>query len=213
MLMKKYIVFVVTLTTTLGSLSACDWYSADVTLTYQYWNDPNSHSEGLVPQRFRSNLNHQSPRLSQVDKAYNVTFRVTIISSQTTSSLEHIKETVIDRLGLNEFITLRIFIDQDEEITPSELLISSLQNTNLTITYDTEDNTPEKIQNRRIEYVIDDVIKNYIDPTKLSKWKRRDYRELIKNSLKNNYLDEQGKPRPIQELKELGRAALLVNGS
>lgn len=213
MLMKKYIVFVVTLTTTLGSLSARDWYSADITITYRYSNDLRSRSAGLVPQQLDSNLNNQPTTLPLADHAYCITFKVSINSTQPTSSLARIKKYIIDRLGLNEFVTLSIFNDQGEEVTTSKLLISDLQNATLNATYNPNNNTPEKIQNRRIEYVIDDVIKNYIDPTKLSKWKRRDYRELIKNSLKNNYLDEQGKPRLFKELEKLGRAALPVNGS
>lgn len=190
-LMKKYIVFVVILATTLGSLSASDWYSADVTLTYQYWNDLKSHSVGLVPQRLRSNLNP-------------VKIKASFFSSQPTFSLAHIKETVIDRLDLNEFVTLRIFNDLDEEITTPEILISSIHGTNLNIIYDPDDNTPEKIQNRRIEWVIEKI-------TGISSscaWERRADRELIRERLMNNYFNEHGNPKSYKELEKMGREAL-----
>ena len=150
--MKKYIVFVVTLAATLGSLSASDLHPTNVTLTYQFWNNHDSHSAGLVPQRFRTDWYSRSTPTLQADQEYCVTFRISTYSAKTTFSLAHLKNTVINHFELNEFITLRIFNDQDEEITTSELSISDLHNAHLYFTYDPIDNTPEKIQYRRKDY-------------------------------------------------------------
>lgn len=136
--MKKYIVLGVILLNTLGSLFASTWHSADVTLTYRYCNDLESRSSALVPQRLRSNLNPKPTTLLLSDQAYCVTFKVSFFSTKPTSSLDHIKETVIDKLELNEFATLRVFSDQDEELTTSKILMNTLHKTNLNIIYDPE---------------------------------------------------------------------------
>jgi hypothetical protein len=208
MVMKKYIVLGVILLNALWSLSASTWNSADVTLIYNYCNDQESRAADLVPQRLLSLVEGTPtttfPLASSSDnKVYNVAFNVAFFSALPILPLEHLKETVIDKLDLNEFATFRVHNDQ-EEITTSEILLSALNKATLTVTYNPKDNTPEKIQKRRINWIIQKIT----NVAESSVWERRADREMLRKTLAKNYFDANGNPKSTEELETIGRAAL-----
>lgn len=210
--MKKNTVLRVLLFTMMGYLSVGTVYCANVTMTYTYSNDVNSRAAGLVPAIVHTFIDNKPTTVFPLsnfedNESYSCQLSTSLYSTEPTLSIsvERIIDIVIDKFDLNEFVKLGLYMN-DKEVTDLEILKSELIKTPLIITYRLEDNTPEQIQKRRIDWVIEKIT----GVSSSSKWERGSFKKhaLIRAALVNDYCDELGNPRSIRKLEEIGRSAL-----
>lgn len=206
--MNKYIVLGVMFITTPWPSMASTLYSTDITLTYLYGNDLQSRSAGLVPKQLNTFVSGKPTTIfpltiPQNDTNYSVSFNTCFVSSKPTIAIERIVDAVVDKFELGEFVKLRVYYN-DNEIIASEVLLCALHKAHLNITYDPEDNTPEEIQARRINWIIEKTTGVPI----ASAWGNRADRERLRKVLTLHYFDIDGSPKSMEELQKIAFEAL-----
>jgi hypothetical protein len=184
--MNRYILTVVSFW--ISCLSASTLDSAAVDISYTYCNDPASQAAGLVPVRV----------LCDADAPFTVcTFNVCFFGR--TRTVEEILYTVIDRFELNEFATFRLWSGSEEIVDNPIFTMEELGRMgSLTIDYDIQENTPEAIKHRRIQWLVDQLTESHQEA-----WGNREQRERVRALVEKNHVDALGKHLSLRELCEI----------
>lgn len=100
----------------------------------------------------------------------------------------------IDDLGFDEFAKLSLCLKGKKMARNSQITLAQLKHSNLVVSYNSAENTPEKIKQRRMAWLADQIV---------GEGKHLVWNRAISHFAENNYMDESGKLRSLRALREL----------
>jgi hypothetical protein len=94
----------------------------------------------------------------------------------------------LDDLGLDEFAKLSLFLNGGKIAPASQFSLNQLKHSNILVRYYPAENTPDKTQQRRIDWLADQINESV------------GYKAEVKTFVENNYVDESGNLRSVRDL-------------